>query len=105
MVTGTENKLQSLIQMYREGYRNPNIDPSIDKLVAMEIAHFEKEGERLKTRLISFEQKYGMESAVFYEKFQSGSLGDDMAFVEWSIFFDLYQSTQRRLDALTRSVV
>ena len=105
METATEDKLQSLIQMYREGYRNPIIDQSIDKLVALEIAHFRKELERLKARLTAFEQEYGMDSTAFYEKFQAGALGDELPFVEWSVFWDLYQATQKRLAELKSPAV
>jgi 3-methyladenine DNA glycosylase AlkD len=43
-----------------------------------------------------------MTSAEFYQRFRSGELGDDMDFVEWSVFWDMRQATKRRLNELTK---
>jgi len=50
----------------------------------------------------AYEQRYAMTSAEFYQRFCSGELGDAMDYVEWSVFWDMYQATLRRMEALTR---
>jgi hypothetical protein len=101
METGTVGKLQSLIRLYHEGYRSPIIDQAVGKLVELEIERSRSELQRLEARLLAYEQQYDMTSDEFYRRFRSGELGDDMDFVEWSVFWDMRQATQRRLDELT----
>ncbi len=43
-----------------------------------------------------------MTSREFYERFRTGELGDEMDFVEWSVFWDMRQATQQRLDSLVK---
>jgi len=47
-------------------------------------------------RLTSYEQRYGMTSWEFYQRFRAGELGDDMDFVEWSVFWDMHQAVEKR---------
>ncbi len=35
-----------------------------------------------------------MTSDSFYRRFRAGMLGDGMDFVEWSIFWEMYQATE-----------
>jgi hypothetical protein len=41
-----------------------------------------------------------MESADFYQRFRAGELGDEMDFVEWSVFYEMYQALLQRLEML-----
>jgi len=50
---------------------------------------------RLAARLSAYEQGYGLTSDEFYRRFRAGTLGDSMEFVEWSIFWELYQATEK----------
>lgn len=99
--TGTVGKLQSLIRLYRDGYRSPVIDQAVRKLVALEVEQTQAELQRLDSRLLAYEQQYTMTSDEFYQRFRSGELGDDMDYVEWSVFWDMRQATRKRLDELT----
>ena len=102
--TGTVGKLQSLIRLYREGYRSPVIDQAVRKLVALEVEQTQTELQRLETRLLAYEQQYDIPSDEFYRRFRSGELGDDMDFVEWSVFWDMHEAALRRLDELTKQI-
>lgn len=104
METGTVDRLQSLIRLYHEGYRSPTIDHAVVKLIALEIEHARVELQRLEARLLAYEQRYSMSSDEFYRRFRTGELGDDMDFVEWSVFWDMAQATRRRLDEMTRQM-
>lgn len=100
--TETISKLQRLIQIYDEGYRSVVVDQAVDKLIALEIAQTKAELQRLHDRLQTYEARYDMPSDVFYRRFRAGELGDDMDFVEWSVFWDMHQAAARRLDALMK---
>jgi len=96
----TLDKLRTLEQLYRQGYRTEVIDRTVDKLLAMEVEQAYKELRDLETRLSRYERQYNMNSSEFYRRFRAGELGDEMDFVEWSVFYDMHEATLRRLRLL-----
>jgi hypothetical protein len=50
--------------------------------------------------LSAYEKKHNMPSEEFYRRFRSGELGDEMDFVEWSVFYEMYQALLERLRLL-----
>jgi hypothetical protein len=96
----TLEKLRDLEALYQEGYGSDLISRSVDKLIDLERMSAERELADLSVRLQSFEARYQMPSEVFYQRFQSGALGDEIDFVEWSAFYEMWQSTQKRLNVL-----
>jgi hypothetical protein len=84
------------------GYRSPVVDQAVGKLIALEARQCRAELQRLAARLAAYEQQYQMASDDFYQRFRKGELGDDMDFVEWSIFWDMRQATEKRLASLLK---
>jgi len=76
------------------------VDRTIDKLLAAEIEQAQAEKQDMKTRLSTYEKRYDMPSEEFYHRFRSGELGDGIDFVEWSVFFEMYQALLERLRLL-----
>ena len=89
----TIGRLETLLRLYQTGYQSATIDRTVAKLTAMEIARLENDLAQLTERLKVFEQRYGMSTEDFYQKFRAGELGDEMDFVEWSAFRDMHQHT------------
>ncbi len=50
-----------------------------------------------------FEQRYQLSSVEFYQQFKAGKLGDEVDFVEWSAFYQMWSDLQTQL-ALLHSV-
>jgi len=48
--------------------------------------------------LAQYEQKYGMESQEFYERFQQGEMGDAPDFMRWATQYEIYQELKQDLD-------
>jgi hypothetical protein len=48
----------------------------------------------LEGRLKTFEEKYNMPSKHFYQRFQSGELGDSIDFFEWNTYYEMWNATQ-----------
>ena len=96
----TLDKLRTLEQLYRQGYSTEVIDRTVDKLLAMEVEQAYKELKDLKARLSRYEQQYSTTSSEFYRRFRAGELGDEMDFVEWSVFYEMYQAILQRLEVL-----
>lgn len=93
-------KLQSLEQLYRNGYQSSTVDTAIDKLVDIEQARLEQELARLEARLHQFEAQHQLASAEFFRLFRAGELGDEADFFEWSAFYQMWASTQEQLGVL-----
>jgi len=96
----TLDKLRSLEQLYRQGFRSEVIDRTLDKLLAAEAKQALAERRDLEARLSAYEEQFNMSSQEFYRRFRSGELGDGVDFVEWSVFYEMYQAIRQRLDVL-----
>lgn len=57
--------------------------------------------------LRAFERRFQMPSPEFYERYQAGSLDDELQhLVEWAATYDLFLNTKRKLEAaLMRAAV
>lgn len=96
----TLDRLRSLEQLYRQGFRSEVIDRTLDKLLAAEAERVLAERRDLEARLSAYEKQFNISSQEFYRRFRAGELGDEMDFVEWSVFYEMYQVTRQRLDML-----
>jgi len=96
----TLNKLQYLETLYRRGYQSDVVDQSVDKIIALERAATQRELADLQQRLQAFEALYQMPSEDFYRRFRAGELGDSADFVEWSVFYEMWESVRERLQIL-----
>ena len=58
----------------------------------------------LKTRLVEqlekFEEKYALNSSVFYSRYKNGEMGDDTDFIEWAATVEMLTNAERRLALL-----
>lgn len=89
--------LQYLITLYRQGHRNPVIDLTVEKLLALERQQTRRRAAELQAKLIAYEKQYQMTSDDFYRRFRAGELGDAMEMVEWSVFCEMQEATRQRL--------
>lgn len=96
----TMDRLQYLETLYRQGYRSEVIDRSLDKIIALECAAARREYADLRERLQAFETRYQISSEDFYRRFRAGDMGDAMDVVEWSIFYEMWESVRLRLAML-----
>jgi tRNA U34 2-thiouridine synthase MnmA/TrmU len=54
----------------------------------------------LSVRLHEFEQKYGLSSIEFFQKYQAGELPEPLQHcIEWAALYDLFTKTKRVLEA------
>ena len=51
----------------------------------------------LEHHLKDFEQRYHMPSESFYQRFQSGELGDSIDFFEWSTYYEMWVASQTKV--------
>ena len=86
MAATTLNKLEVLKEAYPD---EKELESVLGKLLDIALNRYRLRVERYKRDLLEFEQRYGMESATFYQQFESGQLGDAMDFFEWAGVYEL----------------
>jgi hypothetical protein len=96
----TIDRLQSLATLYRQGYSSDAIDRSLNKIIALERAAARREYADLRERLQAFETCYQLSSEDFYQRFRAGEMGDAIDVVEWSVFYEMWESVRARLALL-----
>jgi hypothetical protein len=96
----TLNRLEYLESLYRQGYQSEVVDRSLEKIISIEKDEAQQKLTELEQRLQAYEIQYHLSSAEFYQRFQAGEMGDEVDFVEWSIFYEMYASAQKCLETL-----
>jgi hypothetical protein len=94
------HQLKVLEVLYQQGGSHAAIEQTLDKIIDQELSVVQKKKAELDQDLQEFEARYEMNSETFIQRFQTGSLGDDMDFVEWNAFYHLNQSLQRQIELL-----
>ena len=52
--------------------------------------------QKLLQLIANFEEKYGMNSEEFNRRYEAGTLGDDMYYVEWSATIDMLAGIEKK---------
>jgi hypothetical protein len=50
--------------------------------------------------LAQYEQRYGMESAAFSERFQRGEMGDALDYVRWATKYRMYEEMRAEIESV-----
>lgn len=58
----------------------------------------------LRRRIKEFEEHYGMSSAIFHEKFESGELGDEEDFFMWWSLLEALRAVEKRLKGIEKEL-
>ncbi len=96
----TLDKLRGLASLYDQGYRSETVDLVIDKLLTAEVDRARSELRDLESRMAAYESLHAMPSDTFYRRFCAGELGDDIDFVEWSVYYEMRRTLLERLRVL-----
>lgn len=94
------HQLKLLEVLYQQGGTHKAIEQTLDKIIDQELSVAQEKKAELDRDLQEFEVRYDMTSEIFIQRFQTGLLGDDLDFVEWSAFYRLNQSLQCQIDLL-----
>lgn len=70
----------------------------LDKFLLVVLEQYRRELARYEADLTQFEQRFGMASDEFYQKFNQGLLGDEMDFFEWYGLVELHHDLQEKID-------
>ena len=93
-------KLRILENLSKTDGGSELLERSLTKIIDYEIGMAKKQATELEAELKQFETQYQMGSEDFYRRFKNGELGDDIDFFEWSSFYKMKLSLERRLEVL-----
>ncbi len=93
----TLHKLEVLKDTYSD---EAELDLILGKLLDVTLSQHRLRLERYERDLREFEERYGMESATFYRRFEAGELGDEMDFFEWAGLYELRQDIVEKIQRL-----
>lgn len=79
-------------------------DQILDKLFDVVLSNYRKRMKGYERDLHEFEKEYELESEKFYQRFESGEMGDEMDYFEWAGLYELYQVLQRKVNKLETSI-
>ncbi len=94
------NNLQRKIEILTEFGATEMIDSTISKLITFQIAKYRKAIKGINDELKVFEQKFTMSSEECYRRFNSGELGDEADFFEWTGLYENFLLYRKRMSAL-----
>jgi hypothetical protein len=97
----TAERLAALARLYQGGQTSQLIDRTVDKLLAHEAEQARGQLAVLDADLAVFEQQYGLSSAEFQQKYQTGQTDDRMDFVEWASLLRMRENLLQRLQLLS----
>ena len=76
------------------------VDTTVTKLLYHEKNKIKKDMSRFKRKLKIFEKKHHMKSDKFHERFEKGTVGDKMDYMEWEALYDMNKRVEERLAVL-----
>lgn len=84
----------------RAGYADRVLESTLDKILQREHDQLQSQIARLRDQLAVFEDRYGLTTPEFYERFERGEMGDDADFFEWSATWEMVQDLESDLELL-----
>ena len=89
------------LELLQEIYSEPaELDRMLGKLLEVALSQHRLRLQRYDQELGEFEQRYGMDSAAFYQQFEAAELGDAIDFFEWSGLYELRQDILEKIRQL-----
>ena len=76
------------------------LDLILGKLLDATLSGYRLRLERYERDLRELEERYSMESATFYRRFEAGELGDAMDFFEWAGLYELRRDIIEKIQRL-----
>ena len=86
MATSRSDKLEAIKDAYTD---EAELDRVLGKILDAALSRHRLRLERYVRDLRDFEERYGMDSPSFYQRFEAGELGDAMDFFEWAGLYEL----------------
>ena len=91
----------SRLEALREAYPDQaELELVVGKLLDVALRRYRQRLEHYEDELRQFEQRYGLDSDVFYQRFEAGELGDATDYFEWASLYELRQDLLLKVERL-----
>lgn len=97
MVVDTVLKLEALKETFSD---NLELGHVLTKLLGVVINQYQLRLGRYARDLRDFEERYGMDTPAFHERFAAGEIGDSADFFEWDGLYDLFRDLTDKIQRL-----
>ena len=84
---------------------DPVVELTIEKLLKRETSRMVDLKQRLVQQKQAFEERYGLDSDEFCRRYEAGTMGDEMDYVEWSATVDMLAGIENRLMLLQQDTI
>ncbi len=101
MANTTAQRLATLALLYQQGQTSQLMDRTLEKLLAHEAEEARSQLTAVNADLAEFEAQYGMDTAEFFRRYQTGHTDDRMDFVEWASMVHMRDNLLHRLQLLS----
>lgn len=81
---------------------DPVMEMAIDKLLKRETTRIGDMHVRINEQIAAFEAKYNLTSEDFRSRYDAGSIGDDMDFIEWAATLEMREKIKGHLSMIHR---
>jgi len=81
-------------------FDDAGLDQMLVKLLDVTLSQHRRRLDRYDHDMGELENRYGMDSATFYERFEAGEMGDGMDFFEWAGLYELRQDILEKIRRL-----
>ena len=93
----TFHKLEALKETFSDSFELSRV---LTKLLSVVINQYQLRLERYARDLRDYEERYGMDTPAFHERFDAGELGDSADFFEWDGLYDLHRDLTKKIRRL-----
>ena len=97
MYLDTFHKLEALKETFSD---NLELGHVLTKLLSVVINQYQLRLDRYARDLRDFEERYGMDTLTFHERFDAGKMGDSADFFEWDGLYDLQRDLTEKIHRL-----
>lgn len=93
------SNLASKLNLFIQSFGSKEL--MFEKFIEFHRNRLKREIVAMQIDLKAYEQKHGMNSKEFFEKFEGGELTDCNDFIVWSGIYQMYEESKTKLDKLT----
>ena len=90
-----------LAELYEKKQVSDLTAQTLNKLVDMETSRIRMQLEDIERVLADYEKQYGMSSAEFFQKYDSGQTDDRMDYVEWASLTQMAEHLRQKLESIS----
>jgi hypothetical protein len=90
-----------LAELYEKKQVSNLTAQTLNKLVDMETSRLRMQLEDIERVLADYEKQYGISSAEFFQKYNSGQTDDRMDYVEWASLTQMAEHLRQKIESVS----